>query len=314
MKQMQKTFFALGTANSVSVFYEEKKEALIMETLNHIKSRTLLLDDMFSVFKENSEITKINKAAGKKLVEVSPETYKIIQRAIEFSEVSRGAFDITAGSLSRLWRKAKKENRVPDSEEIKKQKELTNYKKIIMDDNKVGLSQGGQEIDLGGIAKGYAADEAKKILMEANIMDAIINFGGSIISIGDEKQIGIQNPDATTGITMGRLKVKGQAAVTSGLYERYFIKSGNQYHHLIDPKTGMPSQSGLLSVTLIGDSALEMDALSTAVFVAGLEDGMKILEKYNTEVIVIDAHRDIFLTRGLVDKFAKDKEEIGNNE
>ena len=113
---------------------------------------------------------------------------------------------------------------------------------------------------------------------------------------------------------MGRLKIKGQAAVTSGLYERYFMKNGNRYHHIINPNTGMPSQSGLLSVTLIGDSALEMDALSTAVFVAGLEDGMKILEKYKTEVIVIDAHRDIFLTKGLVDKFAKDKEEIGNNE
>lgn len=176
MKQIQKTFFALGTVNSILVYYEENNEALIMEILNLIKSRTLVLDDMFSVFKENSEITRINKAAGNMSVGVSPETYKIIQRAIEFSEVSRGAFDITAGGLSRLWRKAIKESRIPDREELKKQKELTNYKDIVMADHKIGLSRRGQEIDLGGIAKGYAADEAKRILIEENIKDAIINF------------------------------------------------------------------------------------------------------------------------------------------
>ena len=313
MKQMQKTFFALGTINSVSVFYEENRKAQIMEILNQIKLRTLILDDMFSVFKENSEITKINKAAGKMSVKVSHETYKIIQRAIEFSRVSNGAFDISAGSLSRLWRKAKKESRVPDIEEIKKQKELTNYRDIVMADYKVGLSKKGQEIDLGGIAKGYAADEAKIILLEENITDAIINFGGTVINIGDEKQIGIQNPDAKTGISIGRLKVRQQAVVTSGLYERYYMKDGNQYHHIINPKTGMPSQSGLLSVTVIGDSALEMDALSTGFFVAGLEDGIKILNKYSAEVIVIDTCKDVFLTKGLVDKFAKDKEEKVNN-
>lgn len=313
MKQIQKTFFALGTVNSVTVSYEEYKKTQIMETLNQIKLRTLMLDDMFSVFKENSEITRINKAAGKMSVEVSHETYKIIQRAIEFSQVSNGAFDISAGSLSRLWRKAKNENRVPDKEELKEKKELTNYKDIVMSDYKVGLSKRGQEIDLGGIAKGYAADEAKRMLLEEKITDAIINFGGTVITIGDEKQIGIQNPDANTGISIGRLKVRQQAVVTSGLYERYYMKDGNRYHHIINPKTGMPSQSGLLSVTIIGDSALEMDALSTVFFVTGIEDGIKILDKYSAEVIFIDSYRDVFLTKGLVDKFEKDKEEKVNN-
>ena len=313
MKWIQKTFFALGTVNSVTVSYENYKKTQTMEALNQIKLRTLMLDDMFSVFKENSEITRINKAAGKMSVEVSHETYKIIQRAIEFSQVSNGAFDISAGSLSRLWRNAKNENRVPDKEEIREKKELINYKDIVMSDYKIGLSRRGQEIDLGGIAKGYAADEAKRILLEEKITDAIINFGGTVITIGDEKQIGIQNPDAKTGISIGRLKVREQAVVTSGLYERYYMKDGNQFHHIINPKTGMPSQSGLLSVTVIGDSALEMDALSTVFFVIGIKDAIKILDKYSVEVIFIDANRDVFLTKGLVDKFEKDKEEKVNN-
>ena len=252
MNQMQKTFFALGTVNSVSVFYkEDDRESQIEEALKLIKSRILMLDDMFSVFKDNSEIVRINKAAGKMLVEVSPETYQIIQRSIEFSVISEGAFDISAGSLSGLWRKAKEENRIPNKNEIRKHSNLTNYKNIILQDKKVGLTRIGQKIDLGGIAKGYAADEAKRILQEKNLTNAIINFGGTIIVVGEEKQIGIQNPAARTGVSVGALRIQEQAVVTSGLYERYFMKEGYRYHHIINQKKGKHSDSGLLGVSVI---------------------------------------------------------------
>jgi thiamine biosynthesis lipoprotein len=310
MKKMQKTFFALGTANTVSVFYDEGREIQINNTLNKIKSRILMFDDMFSVFKKDSEISKINSAAGKSLVQICPQTYEIIKKSVEFSKKTNGAFDISAGSLSRLWKNAAKTKKVPDMDEIKRHAGLTNYKDIILKDNKAGLRRAGQELDLGGIAKGYAADEAKRILKEENITNAIINFGGTIIAMGDEKQIGIQNPDAKTGTYIGTVIIQNKAVVTSGLYERFFINNGNLYHHIIDTKTGMPSKSGLISVTVIGDSAYEMDALATSVFIMGLKEGIKLAYAFHVEAVFIDENKDVFLTRGLENNFLKYREMV----
>lgn len=299
MKQITKTFFALGTANSVSVFYDENDEEEIEKTLEYIKSYTLMLDDMFSVFKEKSEITKINNAAGSKTVEVSRQTYTILEKAVEFSRLSSGAFDITAGPVAGLWRNAIKGTYVPDKEDIEKQRSLTNYKDIILEDGRAGLSKKGQQLDLGGIAKGFAADEAAKILNENEIKNAIVNFGGTIIILGGEKRVGIQNPDMDATNAAGFINVDSKAVVTSGSYERYFIKDWHRYHHIIDPTTGEPSESGLVSVTVVGDCALEMDALSTAVFILGMKKGSRLIKKLNAQAVFIDDNRNVFTTKGI---------------
>lgn len=313
MKQMQKTFFALGTVNTVSVFYEEDSHTKMINILNHIKNQTLMLDDKLSFFKENSDVARINRAAGKHMVKVSPETWKIVQMAMKFSQNSNGAFDITAGGLSKIWRNARKENKIPDKEEIKNQMNLTNYKDIKMEEHKIGLSRPGQNLDLGGIAKGFAADEAKRILIEENITDAMINFGGTIVTMGSTKQIGIQNPDANTGKAVGTIQIKEKAVVTSGLYEQYFIKDGCRFHHIIDPRTGMPSQSGLLSISVIGNSAMEMDALATAVFIMGIKDGAALLDTCHAEAVFVDESRDVYITKGLTDTFRKHNKENLNH-
>ena len=310
MRQIQKTFFALGTANTVTVFDQELSEERIIKVLDHIKMQTLRFDHMFSAFREDSEIAEINRAAGKKLVTVSKETINVIEKAVEISKDSQGTFDITSGSVLRIWREAKRENRLPCMEELKRTMDLINYKDIIIDQEKVGLSQTGQELDLGGIAKGYAADVAKQMLLDEGISDGFINFGGSVIAFGSPKQIGIQNPFAKTGVSAGTVIVSNQAVVTSGNYERYFEKDGQRYHHILDPATGFPSTSGLAGVTLIGDLACELDGLSTAVFVMGLKSGMRLLNQYRIEGIFMEGSGATYVTPGLKDKFIMGKKEI----
>ncbi|MFW6679063.1 FAD:protein FMN transferase [Lacrimispora sp. AGF001] len=310
MRQIQKTFFALGTANTVTVFDQELSEERIIKVLDHIKMQTLRFDHMFSAFREDSEIAEINRAAGKKLVTVSKETIDVIEKAVEISKDSQGTFDITSGSVLRIWREAKRENRLPCMEELKRTMDLINYKNIVIDHEKVGLSQIGQELDLGGIAKGYAADVAKQMLLDEGISDGFINFGGSVIAFGSPKQIGIQNPFAKTGVSAGTVIVSNQAVVTSGNYERYFEKDGQRYHHILDPATGFPSTSGLAGVTLIGDLACELDGLSTAVFVMGLKSGMRLLNQYRIEGIFMEGSGATYVTPGLKDKFIMGKKEI----
>ncbi len=310
MRQIQKTFFALGTANTVAVFDQELSEERIIKVLDQIKMQTLRFDHMFSAFREDSEIAEINRAAGKKLVTVSKETIDVIEKAFEISKDSRGTFDITSGSLLRIWRKAKRENRLPCMEELKRTMNLTNYKNIVIDHEKVGLSQMGQELNLGGIAKGYAADAAKQMLLDEGISDGFINFGGTVIAFGSPKQIGIQNPFAKTGVSAGTVIVSNQAVVTSGNYERYFEKDGQKYHHILDPATGFPSTSGLAAVTLIGDLACELDGLSTAVFVMGMRSGMRLLNQYGIEGIFTEGSGATYVTPGIKDKFIMGKKEI----
>ena len=305
VKQIQKTFFALGTVNSILIAYEESMEEKIIDVLEQIKLKVQNLDNLLSVFKDTSEISQINEAAGKNLVLVSPDTYCIILKAVEYSKLSEGTFDITTRPLSKLWGIGKKGDFIPTIHEIRKTKKLVNYKDILIEENtqRIGLKKSGQAIDLGGIAKGYAADEAKRILLEHNISNAIINFGGTVIALGEGKKVGIQNPDLKTGTSIGVLNVRNQSVVTSGWYERYFIKDGKWYHHLIDPRTGAPTDNGLCSITVVGNSAMEMDALSTAVFVLGIEEGTKLLKRCETEGIFILKTQEVFITSGLQEQF-----------
>lgn len=315
MKRIQKTFLALGTVNSLFVLCEDAMENAVISTLEKIKMRIQYLDDLLSVFKEASEISQINKAAGEGLIMVKPETYLIIRKAVEYAEISDGAFDITTRPLSKLWRSGKKNDFIPSDQEISHEMSYVNYKDIILLDDpmRIGLQKHGQAIDLGGIAKGYAADEARRILIENNIPGAIINFGGTVVVLGEEKNVGIQNPNKKLGTPMGVLTVNNKAVVTSGLYERYYMKDGKRYHHLLDPGTGKPAESGISSITVIGESAMELDALSTAVFVAGMDKGSKLLRKSNAEGIFILNSGEVYVTDGLKNKFSliKKKEVLG---
>ena len=165
------------------------------------------------------------------------------------------------------------------------------------------LKRFGQSVDLGGIAKGYAADEVRRILREGGVTDALINLGGTVSSIGRERNIGIQHPDRATGIAMGRITLENGCVVTSGDYERFYEVDGVRYHHIVDPRTGYPAQSSLRSVTLIGDNATELDALSTAAFVLGEAEGLRLVQQAGVEAIFVTDSLNVFCTEGLRNNF-----------
>lgn len=296
---LRKTFRALGTVNTILV------PNTCSDVLQKAAHRVLELDGRLSAFKKDSEISRINQAAGFHFVKVHSDTFCMIKAALRFSQLSEGTFDISARPLVELWGIGRKGDWVPSSGEIAVGKQLVDFKDIVLDEQSesVMLRRPLQALDLGGIAKGYAADEVRRILLEHECTDALINLGGTVITLGAPRTVGIQDPRKEAGIPMGKLQIANRALVTSGSYEKYFIRDGIRYHHIIDPRTGSPACSGLLGVTLVGDSAMELDALSTAVFILGIQKGLKLLEKSGIEAVFIDESSDVFATPGLKEIF-----------
>jgi thiamine biosynthesis lipoprotein len=248
----------------------------------------------------------VNAAAGKGFVKVHEDTLRLVSDSKRYAELTGGAFDPTVRPLVSAWNIGGKSQAIPESREIRRALRLISYRDILVDwdGGSIMLRRRNMALDLGGVAKGLAADEARRILLENGISDAVINLGGSVIVIGAPITVGIQHPDRRTGIPAGYLLLNNQAAVTSGIYEKSFVKNGRCYHHLLDPQTGYPADSGLKSVTLIGDRALELDALSTAIFILGAEKGSRIAEKFELQAIFITTENEVFVTAGLKDAFS----------
>lgn len=307
---ISREFTGLGTVNSVCIY-----GCTTTELLDLIQQRVLELENKLSVFRPRSEIWKLNQNAGKSPVAVSDETFRVLTIAKKFSALSGGAFAVTIRPLVSLWGIGKKENYIPEPEKIKAAKELVNDRDLILDETErtAFLSMSGQGVDLGGIAKGYAADEIRRILTQAGVKSALINLGGNIVTVGCRPdgqpwRIGIQNPAAVRGHYFGTVSARDKTVVTSGRNERFFLKDGVCYHHLIDPRTGRPSDSGLLSVTVIGGCSMEADALTTAVFVLGIQNGMKLLKLRNADAVFATDDYKIYLTQGIIHQFGLEKE------
>ena len=242
-----------------------------------------------------SDISRINAAAGIEPVQAHEDTIKVIERAIYFAELSGGAFDPTVGPIVSLWGIGNENPRIPSHSEIEELLPLVNWRNIQLDlkTNSVFLKHQGMALDLGAIAKGYAADEAAAIIRNTKVKQAIIDLGGNIFLFGEKKdkspwRVGIQNPLKERGTLAGIVQVREKTVVTSGVYERFFEEDGKRFHHIFSPSQGYPADSGLLSVTLITDNSMQADALSTAVFVLGYERGRALLEFFpDTEAIFI---------------------------
>ncbi len=224
---------------------------------------------------------------------------------MDYGRDTQGAFDITSGAAGRLWRDAIRSAQIPSEADIAVCRSLRGLTDLILDKaaQTVFLRRRGQQIDLGGIAKGYAADEAVKILKKNKVQNALVNFGGTIIAVGRKLEIGVQNPFQKNGQSMADIMIENKAVVTSGTYERGFFFEGRRYHHIIDPHTGRPADSGLLSVTLIGGSAMELDALATGICVLGEKSGLPLLEKRGIEAVFISYGGEIKITCGLQGQF-----------
>lgn len=302
---IEREFEALGTYNYIRI-YDSESEDLLEQAV----SRVMDINNLMSAFRPGSDIDRINHNAGIKATPVSEEIIHLLTIARRFSESSGGAFDITVRPLVQLWGIGKKGDYLPTREEIEEAKRLIHYEDVIIDypNSTVYLQKVGQAIDLGGIAKGYAADEVRRVLTEGGIQSAIINLGGNVITIGlrpDKTlwRVGIQNPKEVTGTYLGMVSIENKTIVTSGVNERYFIKDGIRYHHILDPRTGAPARSGLLSVTVVGESSVIADALTTALFVLGMEQGKDVLKASGAEAIFVTDAGKVFTTKGLRENF-----------
>jgi thiamine biosynthesis lipoprotein len=245
----------------------------------------------------------------------------MIKKSIEYSKLSDGAFDITVGPLVDLWKIGTKDARIPSPEEIKNTLPLVGYEKMEVDESQgtVMLEKPGMVIDLGGIAKGYAADEVVNIMKKHDIKSALINLGGSnVYTIGKKTdgsiwRIGLQHPRKNQGGGfLGIIGESNKAVSTSGDYERYFIVDNKRYHHILNPKTGYPADNGVISDSIITDNSMDADAMSTVVFVLGPEKGMEFIKSLSgAEGIIATSDYKLMVSPGMegkIDNISEDFE------
>ncbi|WP_368488590.1 FAD:protein FMN transferase [Clostridium sp. BJN0013] len=280
-----------------------------IEALKAVQNESQRLERLLSRFQQESDISRINRSAGIKCENVSPETYEILLHAIECSVISQGLFDVTVGPLVDLW-DYKHALEPPANNKIEMALPLVNYKDLELNtvQKTTGLKKSGQSVDLGGIGKGFASDRFMEIFKEYGVTSAFSNIGGNVSTLGNKPDgspwlVGIRHP-RLNGL-LGAVEVTEKAVVTSGDYERYFIdKEGRRFHHILNPITGYPAESGLVSVTVVANSAMTADALSTAIFVAGLERGTALIKKYSgAEAVLVDEKLRVYVTQGLRQRF-----------
>lgn len=240
------------------------------------------IENLLSKYGTGSEIAQLNRAGSLK---VSPETFYVIKKSKEFWSASKGAFDITTGPLVDLWGFGDRQYRVPKKEEIEKALRLTGSDKIILQEGEsvVQFKLSGMKLDLGGVAKGYALDCAARKLRESGIKSCLINAGGQIYCLGDRfaKPWRIAIKAAQSNTIAGYLELKDRCVATSGGYERYFSKDKKRYPHILNPQTGYPADSRIISVTVIARDGLTADALATAIFVLGKDKGEALARQFN---------------------------------
>jgi len=268
----KETRIALGTYVEVTSC-DKRAPGIVFKEISRI-------ENLLSKYNPESEIFKLNKS-GK--LKVSPETFYIIKKSKDFWKLSNGAFDITVAPLMDLWGFTNKQYSVPKDEQIKNTLKLVGSEKIILQevDNIVEFSLPGMKVDLGGIAKGYALDCVAKKLKENGITSCLIS-AGQIYALGKNFgrpwKIAIKNPRGNGFDSY--LEIEDQSVATSGDYQRYFAKSGKRYSHIMNPLTGFPADSGITSVTVIAKDGLTADALATAVFVLGKNEGGKLSQEF----------------------------------
>lgn len=302
LRLVKEVEFVLGTLGQIHVYSESEKQGT--QAIKNAYTRIRNIENMMSTSIEGSDIFLLNEYAGDQQVNVDQETLYVINRGLLYYDLTEGDFNIALGSLINLWSIGKDTARVPSHEEITEAMKHTNISDISIDNQTVIIKDANMRIDLGGVAKGYAVDEAIKVLRSEGITSGLVNLGGDVYALGNKSDgtpwnVGIQDPELGSGV-IGSVPLVDKSIVTSGDYERYFMEGDVRYHHIIDPKTGYPVQNNLRSVTIISDLSIDGDVLSTAIFIMGVDKGMALIESLdNIEGIIITSEKEIYASSGI---------------
>ena len=264
------------------------------------------LDALLSVWKPESDVLRINAAAGKAPVHVSDDTIAVLEAAHRVSVWTSGRFDITFGALTDVWKfDHDQDDYIPTPEEIAARLPLIDYRAVIVDAaaRTAFISRPGMRIHLGGIGKGYAVDRAISLLRARGLSSFMIQFGGDLYVAGQPDEgpwrIGINDPRGAGGDSFANAELRDETFSTSGDYERFFVKGGTRYHHILDPATGQPARA-CRSVTLVARSATLADAIAKGVFILGPQAGMELVERLpDVEAVIVSADNEVLISSGL---------------
>ena len=314
--------YQIGTYIKISIYADKEVPTSIFDELFYTIDR---YEKSISTSIASSEISKVNKAAGKSPVVVSDALWELIQKGIVYGDVSEGKFDITIEPLVELWGIGSDHASIPSEEEIQQAISLIDYKRLVLNETEhsVFLPEEGMGIDLGAIAKGFIADELKQIIIARGYEHAIINLGGNVLTVGhkpnsDTWSVGVRDPQGGQTDILGILYLKDNSIVSSGVYERFFEEGGVRYHHILNPFTGYPEQNHMQAISIISEKSVDGDGLSTSLFAMGLKEAYAYASTRNDiEVLFITDDNKVYYTDGLKEIFTLTNtlyEEVGKYE
>lgn len=291
--RVRRAHYLMGTVFEITAEGpgREQTAAAIEEAFQAIRRA----DQELSHYRADSGLSRFNRLGERGAVTISADLHSVLAQSIEYGKISLGAFDVTIGPLVRLWRQAAERNRAPTGEELREARNRTGDERIVLlPDSRARFASGGVEVNLGAIGKGWAVDRAREVLARRGIADALISAGTSTLyAMGDDGEapgspgwlVGIRDPRGSEHDVLLTLRLRDAALSTSGSYERFHEIGGRRYSHIIDPRTGRPVQS-MLSASVVAPGATEADALSTALFVLGLDEGEKLARRLGREAVL----------------------------
>ncbi len=301
------TTFSMGSYVQQTVYGRNRELAA-----QNGASAAARLDDLISWRKEGSDVFRLNAQAGKEFISLDPATVEVLSPALEVCRASGGAFDITIAPLSRLW-SFDNDPHLPEPEQIEDFRDKVDYTCFsLREDGTAALQKSAMALDLGAVGKGAACDAVVKSYESSGVDHAVVAVGGSIgvygkKAFGSPWRIAVRDPAGNA--SLGTLSIESGFVSTSGSYEKNFTESGKTYHHILDPATGYPAETGLLSVTVWSGSGAKSDALSTACFVLGPEKSLPVLEEFGAEAVFVTEDGRVLVTAGLEDAFELDSRE-----
>lgn len=299
------TSFIMNTVVEYKLYGRDAERAKIA-----VEAKLRDIENRMSLYVDTSDISWLNVAAGHEFVELSPDTLELLTKCIEYGELSDGIFDITIAPLTAAWDVTAEHPRVPEESEIERLCELVDYRDVRLsgEGGKAMLRREGQAVDVGGIAKGYAAEAARRVALDCGVKSGYISIGGNLMVIGEKPdgepfKFGVRDPRGAENDFLAVVTLPDSTMATSGDYERYFEQDGVRYHHIIDPRTGKPAETDLMSVSVISPDGAYADFMSTYLFIKGKDFAVENIDSLDCELVVIDKDKNVFVSSSLKDRF-----------